>query len=461
LPARQDQLLTNEHVGSGDGYYIVMDTRNANERKNPHIDDGSGFNTYAGGNITSSIAAARLNGTQWQFDPNGSWTDFTPDENFCIIGKYNTSATDNISEAEIYYNATPCDIDFTGSVGTTPAYVNPSTGGVTSINGNMISTGVINSTNFSESAGTQLDLNNGKFIIGGSTNQRIEIDGSTAELKFFTGSATPVIELDDNLISSHPGMLMQNGTLRIIESRDFGNIADAAPLYVEANKQDHTTNRVAGFFGIGAKDTTNARTSFGTGFITGKSACTATVTRPYLAGVYAESNLDFCPANADQMILCSYIADVEVNAGAAGYSFYGINGDIYTNGEIQASGDVIAYFSSDAKMKDNIVPIDNPLNKIKQIRGVYFDWNEQGPSWTKGWVGQVEGKKHDVGVIAQEIQKVLPEVVMERTNPTIDSDETYLAVDYKKIVPLLIEGIKEQQTMIDDLQDQINKLKEK
>jgi len=126
---------------------------------------------------------------------------------------------------------------------------------------------------------------------------------------------------------------------------------------------------------------------------------------------------------------------------------------ISTTGDVSAKGDVIAYAGSDIRMKDNIIDISNPLNKIKQIRGVEFDWNEKGPSWTRDQqFGNPSGSLHDVGVIAQEIQKVLPEAVVKRENSKM------LAVDYKKIVPLLIEGIKEQQTMIDDLQEQINRL---
>ena len=106
-------------------------------------------------------------------------------------------------------------------------------------------------------------------------------------------------------------------------------------------------------------------------------------------------------------------------------------------------------------MKDNIVNISDPLGKLKQIRGVYFDWNEKGPDWTKGWPGQPEGKIHDIGVIAQEVQKVLPEVVIERKGTGM------LAVDYQKIVPLLIEGINEQQKHIELLQQRIEKLENK
>jgi hypothetical protein len=88
------------------------------------------------------------------------------------------------------------------------------------------------------------------------------------------------------------------------------------------------------------------------------------------------------------------------------------------------------------RFKTNITPISGALDKITQIGGYEFDWvpNEEHHGF--------EG--HDVGVIAQEIEKVLPEVVKER-------DSGYKAVKYEKIVPLLIEAIKEQQQQIDEL----------
>jgi len=94
--------------------------------------------------------------------------------------------------------------------------------------------------------------------------------------------------------------------------------------------------------------------------------------------------------------------------------------------QIEASGDVIAFGSSDERLKDNIQPITEPLWKVSQIGGYTFDWNDNQDTY--------EG--HDVGVVAQEIHKVLPEVVAERSNG-------YLGVKYEKIVPLLIESIKE------------------
>ena len=103
--------------------------------------------------------------------------------------------------------------------------------------------------------------------------------------------------------------------------------------------------------------------------------------------------------------------------------------------QIEASGDVIAFGSSDERLKDNITPITEPLWKLNQIGGYTFDWNDKQDTY--------EG--HDVGVVAQEIHKVLPEVVAERSNG-------YLGVKYEKIVPLLIESIKELNKKIEDIE---------
>lgn len=107
-----------------------------------------------------------------------------------------------------------------------------------------------------------------------------------------------------------------------------------------------------------------------------------------------------------------------------------------TVGRIDASNDVVAFSTSDKRLKNNITPIKNALNKISQVQGIEFDWVE------KEGVHGNEG--HDVGVIAQEIEKVLPEVVTTR-------DSGYKAVKYEKIVPLLIESIKELKAEIEEL----------
>ena len=120
-----------------------------------------------------------------------------------------------------------------------------------------------------------------------------------------------------------------------------------------------------------------------------------------------------------------------------------INGDI-SGSVIRASGDVVAFNSSDKRLKDNIVTIGSPLQKIGRIGGYEFDWNEN----------QHVYRGHDVGVIAQEIEEVIPEAVKDR-------DGGYKGVQYDKIIPLLIEGIKELTKKTKKLEKEIRVLRHK
>jgi hypothetical protein len=120
-----------------------------------------------------------------------------------------------------------------------------------------------------------------------------------------------------------------------------------------------------------------------------------------------------------------------------------------TAGRLDCSNDVVAFASSDKRLKENIKPLDNALDKVLKISGVEFDWKELTEEEKKTIHGN-EG--HDVGVIAQEIEEVLPEVVTTR-------DNGYKAVKYEKILPLLIEAIKEQQEEIDLLKANLDQLK--
>ncbi len=116
-----------------------------------------------------------------------------------------------------------------------------------------------------------------------------------------------------------------------------------------------------------------------------------------------------------------------------------------TAGRIDATNDIVAYSSSDRRFKNNIKPIENPLDKINKISGNTFDWNEE-TKIEHGYDG------NDVGVIAQEIEEVLPQLVQTR-------ESGYKAVKYDKLVALLIEGIKEQQIQINDMKVEIENLK--
>jgi len=105
------------------------------------------------------------------------------------------------------------------------------------------------------------------------------------------------------------------------------------------------------------------------------------------------------------------------------------------SGDIRATGDVIAY--SDARVKDNVLTIENALDKVKSLRGVSYTRNDS------------EDKSTKIGVIAQEVLSILPEVVQQ------DDNGNY-SVAYGNIVGVLIEAIKEQQKQIDELKNIIS-----
>jgi hypothetical protein len=121
-----------------------------------------------------------------------------------------------------------------------------------------------------------------------------------------------------------------------------------------------------------------------------------------------------------------------------------------TDGRIDASNDIVS-FSSDKRLKTNIQLIENPLDKIGKLSGFTYNWNEKANE-----LANYDTNESLVGVFAQEVQAVLPEAVKlapfdNDGNDKSISGENYLTVQYEKIVPLLIEAIKEQQQQIYEL----------
>jgi hypothetical protein len=111
--------------------------------------------------------------------------------------------------------------------------------------------------------------------------------------------------------------------------------------------------------------------------------------------------------------------------------------------KLQVSGDIIANSiggSSDSRFKINIRPVTNALDKIKALRGVYFNWNQNE------YPDKQFGSNVELGFIAQEVEKIIPEVVTKDK-----TKDEYRSIKYDKLVALLVEAIKEQQKQIDSL----------
>ena len=115
-------------------------------------------------------------------------------------------------------------------------------------------------------------------------------------------------------------------------------------------------------------------------------------------------------------------------------------------GKVMAENDVIA-FASDKRLKENIIKISNPLDKIQQVRGVYFDWNQK--SKEKGF--RAAREKNEIGMIAQEVEQIIPQAI----EPAPFNKE-YKTIKYDRLIPLLVECIKDQQKQIDELKSKIN-----
>ena len=119
-----------------------------------------------------------------------------------------------------------------------------------------------------------------------------------------------------------------------------------------------------------------------------------------------------------------------------------VSGDLTVEGNIFADSDVTASnfnTTSDARIKTNVRTIYDALDKTMQLRGVYFDKNG----------------KPDIGLIAQEVEEVMPMVVN-----TLNDEMQTKTVNYGGLVGLLVQAIKSQQEQIDDLTEKVNRLME-
>ena len=116
-----------------------------------------------------------------------------------------------------------------------------------------------------------------------------------------------------------------------------------------------------------------------------------------------------------------------------------------TTGEIRATNDITAFYSSDIRLKENVVPLTGALEKVKSLTGVGFDWKKLNEE-QRSFIHSHEGR--DIGVIAQEVQDQYPELVTTR-------EHGYLAVDYQKLSAVLIEAVKELSNKVDLLESKI------
>jgi hypothetical protein len=134
----------------------------------------------------------------------------------------------------------------------------------------------------------------------------------------------------------------------------------------------------------------------------------------------------------------------------------GVNATVGPTGDVRASGNIIAHFS-DERLKEIIGSVDNALGRLQRLNGVYYNQNSVAKKY-----GYMYKDKRHIGLIAQEVAKVLPEVIrpapfdINKHGHSI-SGHNYMTVMYERIVPLLIEALKEQKDQIDKINSIVHK----
>ena len=297
----------------------------------------------------------------------------------------------------------------------------------------------IGNTKYSSSSGTQKTFDIPTPTITGQDPSRLSVvfdevvikerlivegGNSGTVLSQFDGPVTfnKEIKINDDTIIN--GTLKVNNTVEITNttqstSKDSGALIVDGGFGLEKNLNVGGNVSVAGTFGVSQGITITGVTTFNN-LVDANGGATIDNIR---IGVANDNTID---TSTGQLTLDS-------NGGQLN-----INDNTVITGILSVTDDITAFFSSDERLKDNITPIEDPLAKVLSLSGNSFDWNDQSSHTGK-----------DIGVIAQEIEKVLPEIVTTRENG-------FKAVQYEKITPLLIEAIKELSHKVDDLQQKLN-----
>jgi Chaperone of endosialidase len=278
-----------------------------------------------------------------------------------------------------------------------------------------------------------------------------DAEGNGASIESRLGSAwnRPGVYVggaDLNLLSSNGVALGSGGNNTVLyisssQNVGIGNTTPLAKFVVGAIGQNVSGNLYQ--FGYGQSKTYTAFTRVGT------LAQSNDANSPFALYVSVQGNAT--DANDVGVIQTGHegtdnsgVLGLQSEGGSIGVGTHATNGyKMYVNGTVYATSFTPA---SDGRLKKDIEPLQNSLSKVLALKGVSFDWN------TASFPDRNFPAGKQIGFIAQDVQKVVPEVVSTGT-------DGYEALDYDKLTAVLVEAIKEQQAQIDELKAEVESLK--
>jgi hypothetical protein len=344
------------------------------------------------------------------------------------------------------------------------------------------------STNFSYTQGVDATQNNSiNMILGIDAQQNTWIATNSAAIIIIQGvdlyQNSQITAVNQYAQSAYSAANSIGGTALIQYIANTANSAQSNTIYTQG--VDSTQNASIIAINQYAQSAYSTANSIGTGAFVQSAANTANSASSntiYTQGVDAtqnswiSSNAAFAQAAFNKANLASafsgFLGNSIIYANAAGYLsnsanllFISSNNAIYAYantqlnslgvgapasgvlGEIRATNEVTAYYSSDERLKENIKTIDSALYKLRKVRGVMFDWKDEVIQ-QRGGEDNYFVRKNDTGVIAQEIEQVLPEVVAIRK-------DGYKAVKYEKLAGLIIQAINELADEVEEIKGKI------
>jgi hypothetical protein len=259
-------------------------------------------------------------------------------------------------------------------------------------------------------------------------------DSSNTKLSLSGGTLTGSLIIDNNQNLTVTGNLIVTGNVTSVSAN---NLIIDDPMIVLANNNTTTDLLDIGFIGHYGPSGQNRHT----GFVRHASTNEYYVFYNYDKHIHSTNNIiniadaSFLKSNINANAFKGNL--IATSASISGSLGVGTTAS-GTTGEIRATNDITAFYSDD-RLKTKLGNIENALDKLTTLSGFYYE-----PNQTAQDLGY-EVKRH-VGVSAQDVQAVMPEVV----KPAPISDQ-YLTVQYEKLIPLLIEAIKELKSEVDEL----------